>query len=61
MAGSPNKNNIELITSRAHGTMLDHTSSKVFVGDLPPVISDEKPSGSGRNLGPSLLENIGVR
>ncbi len=57
MVDSPKKNT-ELITSRAHGTMLDHTASKVFVRDLAPVIADEKPSGGGRNRGPSPLEYI---
>ena len=48
----------ELITSRVHGVMLDHASSRMQVRELPPLIADEKPSGGGHNRGPSPVEYI---
>ena len=50
--------NPELITSRAHGVMLDQAASEMHVRELPPVIADEKPSAGGQNRGPSPLEYI---
>ena len=58
MPDSQNQSNPELITSRARGVMLDHSSSTIRVRDLPPVIADEKPSAGGQNRGPSPLEYI---
>ena len=45
-------------TSRAHIKMIDHAASEIYVRDLPPVISDEKPWNGGQNRGPSPLEYI---
>jgi uncharacterized OsmC-like protein len=50
--------NPELVTSRVHGVMIDHSASQMQVRELPPVISDEKPSGGGKNRGASPLEYI---
>ena len=53
-----NKDNPELRTSRVHGVMLDHASSRLQARELPPVIADEKPSGGGQDRGPSPMELI---
>lgn len=58
MTGQQNQANSELSTSRVHGVMVDHTSSQMQVRALPIVVSDEKPSGGGKNRGPSPLEYI---
>ena len=58
MTEIPNKDNPELRTSRVHGVMIDHSASQMQVRDLPPVVADEKPSGGGKNRGPSPLEYI---
>jgi len=50
--------NPELRTSRVHGVMIDHSASQMHVRQLPPIISDEKPSGGGKNRGASPLEYI---
>jgi uncharacterized OsmC-like protein len=50
--------NPELRTSRVHGVMIDHTASQMQIRELPLVVSDEKPSGGGKNRGPSPLEFI---
>ena len=47
-----------LVTNRAHGEMLDHAASKIFVRDFPPIISDEPPSRGGNNQGATPLEYI---
>lgn len=52
------KDNPELRTSRVYGIMIDHASSKLQARQLPPVMSDEKPSAGGKNRGPSPLELI---
>ncbi len=58
MSEQMNLANPELITSRVHGTMLDHSSSQMQVRELTPLIADEKPSAGGQNRGPSPLEYI---
>jgi uncharacterized OsmC-like protein len=50
--------NPELRTSQVHGVMIDHSARQMQVRELPPVISDEKPSGGGKNRGASPLEYI---
>jgi uncharacterized OsmC-like protein len=52
------KDNPELRTSRIRGVMIDHAASQMQIRELPPVISDEKPSGGGKNRGPSPLEYV---
>jgi len=52
------QDNPELRTSRVHGVMIDHTASQMQIRELPLVVSDEKPSGGGKNRGPSPLEFI---
>ena len=58
MTDQPNQTNPELRTSRIHGVMIDHSASQMQVRELPLVVSDEKPSGGGKNRGPSPLEHI---
>jgi uncharacterized OsmC-like protein len=58
MTDQPNQTNPELRTSRIHGVMIDHSASQMQVRELPLVVSDEKPSGGGKNRGPSPLEYI---
>jgi uncharacterized OsmC-like protein len=47
-----------IVVNRAKGEMLTHSASKIYVRDLPPVISDEPPSRGGEDRGPSPLEYI---
>ena len=58
MTDRQSQTNPELRTSRVHGVMIDHSASQMQVRELPPVVSDEKPSGGGKNRGPSPLEYI---
>lgn len=58
MPTDPTQTNPELVTTRVNGRMIDHSASEMRVRELPPVISDEKPSGGGKNRGPSPLEYI---
>ena len=58
MPADQSQANPELITSRVHGVMIDHSSSEMHVRELSPVIADEKPSGGGKNRGASPLEHI---
>ena len=50
--------NPELRTSRVHGVMIDHSASEMQVRELPLIVSDEKPSGGGKNRGASPLEYV---
>ena len=52
------KKNSYLVTNHARGEVIDHAASHIFVRDFDPVISDEPPSRSGHNQGPSPLEYI---
>lgn len=45
-------------TSRANIKVIDHVASEIYIRDLAPVISDEKPWNGGSNRGPSPLEFI---
>lgn len=47
-----------IVVNRAHGRMLTHSASEIYVRDFPPVISDEPPSRGGENRGPTPLEYI---
>ena len=47
-----------IVTNRARGKMLTHSTSEIYVRDFPPVISDEPPSRGGENRGPSPLEYV---
>ena len=58
MPADQSQANPELRTSRVHGVMIDHSSSEMHVRELPRIISDEKPSGGGKNRGASPLEYI---
>lgn len=58
MTNQDKQANPELRTSRVQGVMLDQSSSQMQVRELPLVVSDEKPSGGGKNRGPSPLEYI---
>lgn len=58
MPDKKNHSNPEMVTSRVSGVMIDHSASKMQVRDLPPIVSDEKPSGGGKNRGASPLEYI---
>ena len=58
MTDQPNQTDPELRTSRVYGVMLDHSASQMQVREFPPIVSDEKPSGGGKNRGPSPLEYI---
>lgn len=58
MTDPQNQPNPELRTSYVHGVMIDHPASQMQIRELPPVVSDEKPSGRGKNREPSPLEYI---
>ena len=58
MSDNQSQVNPELRTSRVHGVMIDHSASQMQVRELPLVISDEKPSGGGKNRGASPLEYV---
>ena len=38
--------------------MIDRSAGRMQVRQLLPVVSDEKPSGGGKNRGPLPLEHI---
>jgi len=50
--------NPERITSRVHGVMQDHSSSTLYVRELPAYVADEKPSAGGQDRGASPLEYV---
>ena len=47
-----------IVTNRAHGRMLTHAATEIFVRDFAPVIADEPPSRGGDNMEPFPLEYI---
>ena len=58
MSDKEKRANPEMVTSRVSGVMIDHAASKMQVRDLPPIVSDEKPTGGGKNRGASPLEYV---
>jgi len=58
MSDNQSQVNPELRTSRVHGVMIDHSASEMQVRELPLIVSDEKPSGGGKNRGASPLEYV---
>ena len=58
MSENSTQTNPELRTSRVHGVMIDHSASQMQVRELPLIVSDEKPSGGGKNRGASPLEYV---
>lgn len=58
MSDNQAQTNPELRTSRVHGVMIDHSASEMQVRELPLIVSDEKPSGGGKNRGASPLEYV---
>jgi uncharacterized OsmC-like protein len=55
---NPNDISQHIVLNRAHGKMLTHSASEIFVREFPSVISDEPPSRGGTNRGPTPLEYI---
>ena len=49
---------IAQVTNRARGKMRDHAAAEIYIRDFEPVVSDEPPSRSGHDTGPSPLEYI---
>jgi uncharacterized OsmC-like protein len=44
--------------NHAHGKMIGHATTEIYIRHFPALISDEPPSRGGKDMGQSPLEMI---